>query len=142
MKNNCNKIQQTCGTTNYAACISFEGSVNENSSLKNDCALSVEEVTQDIYNQLEQINLSELGENCLTYILDEDNKIIVKNVLLKYEEEICTLKQKVQELESTGICEKDITACDFNWNGLVDSCGNSPSTLKDALQLIIDTIQP
>lgn len=141
-KNNCNKIKQTCGTTLVAQCVSYEGTTNENSPLKDDCALSISETTQDIYNQLEQISLSELGEKCLTYVLDDDGKIIVKNVLLKYEEEICTLKEKVEELESVAICETNIQDCNIDWGTLVNSCGQQPTTLAESLQLIIDTIQP
>lgn len=142
MKNRCNKIKQTCGSTLVAQCISYEGETNENSPLKDDCALSMEEVTQDVYNQLEQINLSELGEKCLTYVLDDDDKIIVKNVLFKYEEEICTLKQKVEDLESVAICETNIESCNLQWGSLTDSCGQQPTTLAESLQLIINTIQP
>lgn len=142
MKNKCNKIKQTCGTTNYATCIEFEGTPNENSPLSEDCAISAEESIQDIYTQLEEINLSELGEECLEYVLTEDSKIIVKNVLLKYESEICELKTKVADLESTALCSQSIEACNFSWGTLTDSCGEQPATFKDALQLIIDTIQP
>lgn len=141
MKNNCNQIKQTCGTTNFATCISFEGTPNNNSPLKEDCQLSVEEVLDDVYTQLEQINLSELGERCLDYVL-EDNKIIVKNVLLKYEEEICTLKQQVEDLQTISLCEQDLTACDLDFGTLVNSCGEVPSDFKSVIQLILDTIQP
>lgn len=142
MKNKCNKIEQTCGSSNFAACIEYQGTTNENSPLKEHCALSLEETTQDIYNQLEEINLEELGESCLDYVETEDGKIIVKNVIIKFQEEICTLKQQLEDLQTISLCTTDITGCDFQWNGLVDSCGNSPTTLAEAIQLIIDTIQP
>lgn len=142
MANKCNEIKQTCGTTNYAACISYEGTTNENSPLVDNCALSIEETTQDIYDQLEQINLSELGEDCLDYILDPDGKIIVRNVLLKYEEEICNLKQQVETLQNTGLCDTDIQGCELDFGVLVDQCDQVPTTFKATLQLILDTIQP
>ena len=88
MKDNCNKVKNTCAASTYAECVTYEGEVNENSTLKTHCALSIEETTQDIYTQLEEINLSELGNTCLEYILNEEDKIIVKNVLLKFEEKI------------------------------------------------------
>lgn len=137
MKNNCNKVEQTCGTTNYAACIEYEGTTNDNSILKNDCKLSVEESTQDIYNQLEQINLSELGERCLEYVL-EDNKIVVKNVLLKYEEEICDLKEKVEILETTAFCDINIENCGLDLNCLELPCENNIITVKDLFQALIN----
>lgn len=143
MKNNCNKIKQTCGATNYATCIEFEGTTNTQSELSEDCSLSLEETTQDIYNQLEAIDLSELGEKCLEYVKTTEGKIIVKNVLLKFEEEICDLKEQVEILQNTAICETSITGCDFDFNGLVDDCNNGqPENFKQLIQLILDNLQP
>jgi len=141
MENKCNKVKNTCANKNYAECIIYESEVNETSPLKTHCALSIEETTQDIYNQLEEINLSELGEYCMEYILDEDDKIIVKNVLLKFEEKICELEEKIEILESTAICDKDITACDLEFGNLTNVCNTQPSTMKDVLQLILDNLQ-
>lgn len=142
MKNKCNKIEQTCGTSTVAACVSYEGTPNEVSPLSDDCSISAEEALQDIYTQLEEINLSELGETCLTYIENEEGRIIVKNVLLKIEEEICSLKEQVNNLQTISICETDLTSCALSFGTLVDQCGNQPNTMKEVLQLILDTIQP
>lgn len=135
---NCSKIKQTCGTTNYASCIKYEGSTNNTSPLKEVCDISVEETTEDIYTQLEEINLSGLGENCLEYVVGEDNKIVVKNVLLKYEEEICTLKTKVAILENTMFLNSSILNGGLDFGTLVDSCDNPPQTLKDIIQILIN----
>lgn len=142
MKNKCNKIEDTCGTKTFATCIDYESETNEVSPLKDDCAISVEEALNDIYTQLEEINLSELGEKCLEYVETEEGRIIVKNALLKFEEEICNLKDKVEELESTALCKSSIENCSLDFGTLVDSCGNTPTTFKDTIQLILDTIQP
>lgn len=124
-----------------AECVSYEGTTNTTSELSEDCSLSVSEAIQDIYTQLEEIELSELGDNCLEYVETEEGKIIVKNVLLKFEEEICTLKEKVETLQNTAICETSISGCDFNFNGLVDDCGNGqPENFKDLIQLILDNL--
>lgn len=137
MKKNCNKIESTCGTTNWATCIIYEGTTNENSPLKDDCKLSVEESIEDIYTQLEQINLSDLGEKCLTYVLEE-GKIIVKNVLLKYEEEICTLKEKVETLETTSFGDTNISAMNLDLDCLALPCDTSITTVKDLFQALIN----
>jgi len=142
MKNKCNKVSQTCGTRQVASCVNYEGEVNELSPLSNDCSLSVEEVLDDVYTQLEEINLSELGENCLTYIENEEGRIVVKNALIKFEEEICSLKQQIEILQSIAICETDISACDLNFGTLTTVCSTQPTTLAETLQLILDTIQP
>lgn len=136
----CNKIKQTCASKNYAPCIIYESTVNTNSSLESESCNTIEEVAEDIYSQLEDINLSALGESCLTYV-QEDGRLKVKNVLLKYEQEICTLKEQIEELTIKNICNIDITNCNLNFYDLVDACGDQPSTLAQVLQLLLDQTQ-
>ena len=138
-----NKINQTCGSTTYSSCTNFEGTPNIQSVLYEETCLDQEVVDQDQYNQLgeikNQIDLTELGESCLVYVLEE-GKVVVKNVLAKFEEEICTLKTKINMLETESICNKNIASCDFDFGNLVDACGNQPLTLARTIQLILDTL--
>mgnify|MGYP003404489374 CR=1 FL=1 len=137
---NCNqKIKHTCGSIVFADCTSYEGTVNADSEFNENNCLSIEQTTQDIYNQLDNLDLSELGELCLNYV-QENNKNIVKNVLLKHEEKICELQARVLELETIDICNKLITACDLDFGDLVTACGNQPQTLAEVLQLILDNL--
>lgn len=134
---NCNpRVNHTCGDTTWAVCTKYESEVNPQSELiQNEC-FNIEETTQDQYNQLEdiwgQIELSELGELCLTYVLDENDKIIVKNVLKKLEQEICDLKEKVTTLETTAICDTPISACfPSGFDCLELPCSGTITTLGD-----------
>jgi hypothetical protein len=137
-----NKTKNTCGEKNYATCIYYEKEVPTFSELT-DC-ITLEETTGETYNLIkdlrEQIDLSALGERCLEYILDENDKIIVKNVLLKYEEEICALKAKVEELEEKNISEMLIAdwGLTFPEDCLELPCDNSILTVKDLFQALID----
>ena len=136
------KVKHTCtGSIQYALCTSYETDLPEFSEL--ECP-SIEETTEELYNLVgeikEQTDLSELGEKCLEYLLDENDKIVVKNVLLKFEEEICNLKEKVNLLETTDICNKSIVPCSLDFGDLVDTCGNQPITLAETLQLILDNL--
>ena len=128
---NChNKIKHTCSSTNYATCIHYESSVNTDSQYdENDC-LSIEETTQDIYNQLENLDLSALGELCLEYT-QASGKNIVKNVLLKFEEEICNLKEELELVKNRQICDIPITECLPNLDCLTDACDNNITTLGE-----------
>jgi hypothetical protein len=137
----CNsKIKHTCGSTNYSTCIHWEGDVNPQSELVDENCLDQQVVDQDQYNQLEeiwnQVDLSELGENCLEYLTDENDKIIVKNVLLKFEEKICELEEKINTLETTAVCDLSISSCNIDWGTLADQCGEQPQTLAQAIQLL------
>ena len=139
--NNCkNKVKNTCDGVRPADCIEYESNVNINSSLNPQSCKSIGETTQDIYEQLEDINLSELGENCLEYVT-EDGRIKVKTVLLKYEEEICLLKNKVEELENRPICSMPIGDC-VDINGLVDPCGDPITTWGQLIQILINNNTP
>ena len=136
------KVKHTCtGSIQYALCTSYEGILPEFSEL--ECP-SIEETTEELYNLVgeikEETDLSELGERCLEYLLDENDKIVVKNVLLKFVEEICNLKEKVNLLETTDICNKSIVPCSLDFGDLVDTCGNQPITLAETLQLILDNL--
>ena len=135
MKNCGNKVKHTCGTTNYSTCIHWEGDVNPQSEYTTEDCLSLEETTQDQYNQLEniwnEIDLSELGENCLEYLLDENDKIVVKNVLLKFEEEICNLKEELELVKNRQVCDIPITECLPDLGCLALPCDTSITTLGD-----------
>ena len=128
------KIKYTCGIPTQATCVTTEVTPNEQSSLVNESCLDQEEVNQDIYDQLgdiwSEIDLSALGELCLDYTL-ESGKIIVKNVLLKYEQEICDLKTELEAIKNRKICDTPITECLTDFDCLVGDCDNSIVTLGD-----------
>ena len=134
---NChNKIKHTCSTTNYSTCVHYEGSVNTDSELVNETCLDLEQTTQDIYNQLENLDLSALGELCLSYV-QENNKNIVKNVLLKFEEEICNLKEELETVKNRPLCEMPLGDC-VDTKCLVDACNENISTVGQLLQALVD----
>lgn len=135
-----NKVSQKCGSTVYAPCVKYELEVPEISSLFEEGCLSVEDTIDDIYNLVddvyEGINLSGLGTKCLTYIPAAK----VKDILIKYEDEICTLKTKVQTLETTAICDTLITSCDLDLTGIVDQCENPVTTVGQLFNYILTQI--
>ena len=139
---NCNKkISNTCGTKNYATCIYYELELPDFSLIEDEC-VTLEDTTQDIYNLITdirgQIDLSDLGDDCLTYTLDSENRKVIKNVLIKIEEKVCELSDRVNTLEMTSICDMPISGCDFDLGTLADQCANQPSTLKELLQILIN----
>ena len=129
----CNqKIKHTCGSIVFADCTSYQTDLPEFSEL--ECP-SIEETTEELYNLVgeikEQTDLSELGDACLEYLLDENDKIVVKNVLLKFEEEICNLKEELELVKNRQICSIPITECLPNLNCLALPCDTSITTLGD-----------
>jgi len=133
---NCNKIKHTCSSTNYATCIHTEGEVNTDSELFEVECTNLQENLDDIYNQLENLDLSALGELCLSYV-QENNKNIVKNILLKFEEEICNLKEELETVKNRPLCEMPLGDC-VDTKCLIDACNESISTVGQLLQALVD----
>jgi hypothetical protein len=142
MKNCGNKIKHTCAEKNYATCIEYELEVPTFSSLVEQDCFTLEETTEDTYDLIggikSEIDLTALGQDCISYGI---NPKTVKSVLLKYEEEICDLKSKVEVLETTAICDKIITEC-VDLTGIVDQCDSPVNTLGELLQYLLDNITP
>ena len=138
MSNCNNRVKQTCGTTNYATCISYETELPPFSEL-DDC-VDLDQTTTELYSLVgeikEETDLSELGNKCLEYIETDEGKIVVKNVLLKFEEKICELEEKINILETTAVCDLNISSCNIDWGTLTDQCGEQPQTLAQAIQLL------
>ena len=135
----CNqKIKHTCGSIVFASYTIYETDLPEFSEL--ECP-SIEETTEELYNFVgeikEETDLSELGEKCLEYVENEEGKIIVKNVLLKFEEKICELSEKVNLLENRPLCEMPLGDC-VDTKCLVDSCENPITTWGQLVQILID----
>jgi hypothetical protein len=141
MKNCGNKIKHTCSEKNYATCIYYELEVPSFSSLVGEDCITLEETTEDQYNILEdiksEIDLSALGQDCITYGVTPKT---VKNVLLRYEQEICDLKDKVNTLETTAICDINITNCGIDLSGINNNCSSPVTTLGELLAYLVDNI--
>ena len=139
MIRNCNKVKHTCGSPTMAECTSFEGTPNAQSPLVATPCLSIEDTSQDHYNQLgdiwTQIDLSALGNKCLEYV-EVGGKVFVKNALIKMEDEICTLKAKVTALENRQLCDFPITSCVTDFGCLALPCDTTIQTLGDWIKAV------
>lgn len=139
MKECKDKIKSTCGSTTYATCVQYETELPTFSAIIG-CP-TIEETTEELYLEVGKIkdnnDLTSLGEKCLTYV-KEDGKNIVKNVLLEYETQICILKEELEDFKTKGICELSIVGCNLNLTDLVDVCGETPTTLGQLLQILIN----
>lgn len=114
MKCNKNKTKHNCGSIVYASCVRYEGEVSDNSELTAGC-LSVEETTQDIYNQLdeiaEQLDMSSLDNDCIIFTEPKTPISIITQLYQKLcaledivntqAEQIVTLQGQVDELQQS-----------------------------------------
>lgn len=92
------KTKNTCPDRQYASCTFYETDLPEFSKIEDDC-VTLEETTEDLYTLVgeikDRIDLSELGNECITYI-EVEGKIFVKNALLAHEQKICELEELIQ----------------------------------------------
>ena len=141
MKKNCNKIKHTCGSIVFAGCTSYQTDLPEFSEL--ECP-SIEETTEELYNLVgeikEETDLKDLGDKCLEYVETAEGKIIVKNVLLKHEDEICLLKNRVKQLEDRQLCDFPISSCGIDLKCLSLPCDTSIANLGQLLDAMITKI--
>ena len=139
----CNKIKQTCGDSLFSTCVFHQSELPSFSELE-PCDTTIAETTDELYSFVgeikKEIDLSELGDLCLDYVTTEEGKIVVKNVLLKFEQEICELKEKINLLETINICQQNISACNLDFGTLTNQCDVQPTTLAETLQLILDQL--
>ena len=143
MKNCGNKIKHTCTEKNYATCIYYELEVPTFSSLVGEDCITLEETTEDTYNILgdilNDIDMSELGDNCIDYAPSRQG-LKVKEVILQLEQEICDLKDRVNTLETTAICDINITNCGIDLSGINNNCSSQVTTLGELLTYLVDNI--
>lgn len=136
-----NKLKHKCGIKTPATCVFYDLTLPELSKLSilEDC-ISIEDTTSDTYSLLQSVfqsvDTTGLGEKCLTYEKTKniykptEDVVLVKTVLLKFEEKICEL------LETSD--EEDGLNLDFKC--LVSPCGEQITSLKDLLQVLIDEV--
>lgn len=138
MSNCNNKIKQTCGDSIYATCVDYDTPLPEFSEIA-DCA-DLDATTTELYSLIgelkDQSDLSELIEQCLDYVL-VGGKLFVKNALLKQGEEICALKEEIEILKTTAICDKSLVGSGLDLDCLTDACSNEITTYGELFQALI-----
>lgn len=145
MLKNCrkNKIKDTCGIKYNARCVYYDDYIPLYSSLLDEECITLEETTADIYHILDdiksEIDLTELGESCITYETEEVGVIKVKEALKTHETEICLLKEALEDLSSTDCCT-DITGWGIDTKCLEDECGTGFNSLENLIQAMINKL--
>lgn len=132
----------SCGKKWYATCVFYEGYLPEYSELLNEDCVTTFETTEELYktqeNILEEIDLSNLGNNCITYdFAADENDIKVNEALYQFEHEICELKAEIGEKEGSGF-----ENCSLDYGDLLDPCNEVPNITNQCEfnQFVIDKL--
>lgn len=139
-------LKYNCGDRRQnARCVLYEGYIPNYSKLLDEDCITLEETTEELYKNQEEIlksiDTSKLGKKCLDYsFFQEDDKLKVKDVLLTFEKEICELKG-----EDTNCCNSNdnglinLSKLDYKCLDIENSC-NSNITITKLIQSMIDKI--
>lgn len=94
----CNKIDNKCFEKVFSTCVEYEKELPEISKIEKRC-YSVEDVIQDLYCLINDLkkenNIETIRLGCL-YESEEEKSM--QDVLIKLSEEICNIKEELNEL--------------------------------------------
>jgi len=163
----CNEVSNRCSKKSNSACTVYEGVLPSDTSINpNSCEISVEEVLQDmsviltkISNEInfDEIKQGNIGTSCFSYVNLPSNISGGQEVSTNYvsaREAIKTLEEKlIQVMTFIGmpcptcpscvtcppIYEQSIACLGLTIPG-VDACGNTPATLEQLLQYILNKL--
>lgn len=125
-----------------STCLDHVGDLGENTTITSSC-VSQYDVNKDLYtitdNIITSLDLTDINNLCLTYP-QIDGKVQPKTAIIKNAEEICSLIDRVQELENKDFANLDITGFNLNYQCLVDPCGDPISSLGQLLQIMINSL--
>ena len=138
------KIENICVEPSDAKCTVYTGKRGVNPKTTDPC-MNQHDVNKELYNSLDEIHHSldtgynPLEENCIEYPI-EGGKVNTKDILITHRDEICTLKEKVFDLESANLHNLDITSANLDFKCLVDPCGDPITKLGQLLQIMINKV--
>jgi len=135
-------VKNTCGERLFATCVYYEGVLPDFTTLDAASCYTLEEIVTDVYLQLTDIYDalevdSLLGGLSLTYTL-VDGKITVRQALKTFEEEIDSLKDKVDNAAKYQLCDLPIDGCALDLGALEDACGGTITNFGELFQALID----
>lgn len=131
-------LKYNCGDKRQnARCVLYEGYIPNYSKLLDEDCITLEETTEELYKNQEEIlksiDTSKLGKKCLDYSeFQEDDSLKVNEALLTIEKEICNLKKITDD--------NDDSSLELDFKCLVDPCNNTITSLNQLFQIMIDKI--
>jgi hypothetical protein len=135
-------VKNTCGERLFATCVYYEGILPAFTNVPEANCYTLEEIVADVYQQFQTIYDelevdSLLGDLSLTYTL-VNSKVVVRQALKTFEQEIDSLKTKVDNIAKYQLCDLPIAGCNLNLGALEDACGNQITNFGELFQALID----
>ena len=133
----CNNRKYSCGDKISSICTIYDGGLPIWSELNDELCVTIEETTEELYEQVSEIkgnlDTSNLGEACLQYPNNENIK--QKDANLVFEKTLCDLLDIAKDSSNS------ILTCDLNYEGLVEECDDIPKNFCQFAQFILDELK-
>ena len=133
----CNNRKYSCGDKISSICTIYDGGLPIWSELNDELCVTIEETTEELYEQVseikENLDTSNLGEACLQYPNNENIK--QKDANLVFEKTLCDLLDIAKDSSNS------ILTCDLNYEGLVEECDDIPKNFCQFAQFILDELK-
>ena len=133
------KMKYRCGTYHLDECTTYSGDLPEWSELQDETCVTLKESTEELYGKVteikDDIELTRFS-NCIDYNEEEVGKPKIDEVLTKHHELLC----EILGTDMSKDVSPDISRWGLDFKCLVDQCANPPSTLKQLLQLLINSV--
>lgn len=136
---NCkDKISTTCGKRINSRCIDYEGNLSDCTDLPGCPKQTVHEVLEDMSNKIsdfcKSLDLADTNTGCVTV-----QTKTLKDLLESLFSEVCGIKDRLPEEDCPSVFTQDAACLELDYKCLVDACGEQPKSVKDVLQLLIDS---
>lgn len=133
----CNNRKYSCGEKTSSICTIYDGELPKWSELNDELCATIEETTEELYNQVSNIKDSldthNLGGSCLQYPNNENIK--QKDANLVFEKTLCDLLDIVKDNTNS------VLSCDLDYKGLVEECDDIPKNFCQFAQFILDELK-
>lgn len=124
----CNNINSCGDSYSFAPCIKFEATLPQWSGLSEECNVSIEDTTVELYSEITKIkDFIEIPETSEFY----GNTLI--EIVTKIETKLNLILTKIQE---TNLCNYDMTGC-VTLPETCEACSEA-FTLGNVIQYLID----
>lgn len=137
----CDKKDNFCVDRMPSSCLEYDGKLGTNTKIESKCVNQFQ-VNEDLYDSVDLLHEMSDVSDLESEELGIEKESTVAEVILAYKTEIESLKEKVNELESINYSEIDIRNFGLDFpEEILDSCDNTPITLGNWMQIIMDNLK-
>lgn len=136
-------IKDSCTDRAYATCNFYQTELPLWSELENQDCVTIEETTEELYNEVsdikDQLDTESLGQKCLEYPTNTEGDVTQLEVNETFETEICNLKS-ILDISAT---PNGVFCQNLDYGDLINpqDCDGKPTTWCEFAQFILNKLK-